>query len=89
MPVMRRCPRASTALPPRQHSRRLLPAAAEAEVEDTPLPTSRATTAGEALRRFYDARSPLGAVRVVGRAVEGTDDDSRCLHEFEPFAKED
>jgi hypothetical protein len=69
--------------------RRLLPAAPETMVEEAPLPSRKPTTAGEALRRFHDTTSPLGAVRVVARSVEETDDDSRCLHDFDPFAKED
>ena len=48
-------------------------------------PAGRATSAGEALRQFHDAYSPLGAVR-VWRAPTDDEDTSRALTDFDPFA---
>jgi len=44
------------------------------------------TGAGEALRRFHDATSPLSAVRVVDRSIADEDDDSGgLLTDFDPW----
>jgi hypothetical protein len=54
-----------------------------AEPSAPPATVGRATSAGEALRRFHDTYSTLGAVRVVSRPVT---EDPPVLTDFDPFA---
>ncbi|MGH9311741.1 MAG: hypothetical protein ACRD1S_00955 [Vicinamibacterales bacterium] len=56
-----------------------------AGVQPPPVPSLKTTTAAEALRRFHDERSPLGAVRVVSRSVLDLDDEPGVVFDFDPF----
>ena len=56
-----------------------------AGIEPRPVPALKTTTAGEALRRFHDDRSPLGAVRVVSRSVLDVEDRPGVVWDFNPF----